>query len=159
MKEIKLTLGKVAVVDDDLFDYLNKWKWTAKKHRNTFYARRNIKLEGGKQKDIKMHRLIMGVTDPSKIIDHRDNNGLNNQRSNLRLCTLSQNQHNRQSNIGASKFKGVWKSKNRWRAEIVSDGTKKRLGSYIKEEEAAKAYNEAALKYHGEFARLNQIPA
>lgn len=157
MKEIKLTLGKIAIVDDVDFEYLNQWKWTAKKHRNTFYARRNIQLVGGKQRGIKMHRLIMGITDSNQIVDHRDHDGLNNQRCNLRLCTLNQNQHNRISRKGASKFKGVWRNGNRWSAAIMAFGEKKRLGSFVTEIEAAKAYNNAAVIFHGEFASINQI--
>lgn len=159
MKEIKLTLGKVAIVDDEDFEYLSQWKWTTKKHRNTFYARRNMKLPNGKNKDFKMHRVIMGVTDPRQLVDHRDNDGLNNQKSNLRPCSLNENQHNRISRKGSSKFKGVRKDGNKWYAQIMSYRVKRNLGSFDNEIDAAKAYNDAAIIYHGEFAHLNQISA
>lgn len=167
MKEIKLTQGKVALVDDADYEWLNQWKWWAHKDYNTFYARRSYLLNG-KTVGVKMHRLILNLTDPKIIGDHKDGNGLNNQRYNLRICTTSDNGRNRKTANGSSKFVGVsrvitkaqsGKDYQYWRGNIKPDKHSKiiNLGHFKTEAEAAKAYNEAALKYFGEFASLNVI--
>lgn len=158
MKEIKLTQGQVALVDDEDYEYLNQWKWYAQKSRGTFYACRYTKNEV-----LIMHRIILN-TPFNMEVDHRDHNGLNNQRHNIRNCTRSQNHMNKDPR-GSSKYLGVsWdKSRNKWRAFIqtrqISNGKRKTLfnGQYNTEEEAAIAYNEAAKRLHGEFANLNII--
>lgn len=159
MKQIPLTQGKFALVDDSEYDYLMQWKWYAKKGRNTYYACRNDNSCSG-QKTIRMHRQIMGVFDSQIKIDHSDGNGLNNQTSNLRQCTNSQNCMN--SRVGKNNklgIKGVClhRATNKYQASIRANGNKVYLGLYKTEEQAAKAYNEAAVKYHGEFARLNEL--
>jgi len=154
MKEIKLTQGKVALVDDKDYDFLNQWKWHALQSKNSFYAYRSQRY-GRIKRGIAMHRVIMNISDPHTLCDHKDRDGLNNQRSNLRLATKSQNAMNKKS-IGACKYLGVcWnKQPRKWIAQIKS-GNIKRLGAYNSAEEAARAYDEAAKKYHGEFANLN----
>jgi ribosomal protein L19E len=107
-----------------------------------------------------MHRLIMGVTDPKNIIDHKDCDGLNNQKSNLRRCTQGQNQANRpKRSYSIGKYKGIalapTKRKVRWRAQIKNIGKVLGLGYFDTQEEAAMAYDKAALEIHGEFANLN----
>lgn len=92
MKLIPLSRGLFAQVDDDMFDYLNQWKWYAHKHGNTYYARRND-YKNGKQKTLRMHNLIINKRSGMQT-DHRDHNGLNNQRYNLREATTAQNQYN-----------------------------------------------------------------
>jgi hypothetical protein len=159
MKEIQLTQGKVTLVDDEDFEMLNSFNWYAHKHRSTFYARRNDH-SNGRHKNVKMHRLILGITDPNIIIDHRDTNGLNNQRSNLRVCSNSQNQANRpKRKHSVSVYKGVTtgqtKRKETWRAQIKKGDKVIGLGSFNTQEEAAKAYDKAAIEVHGEFANLN----
>ena len=108
-----------------------------------------------------MHKVIMG-TKKGKIVDHKNRNSLNNQRYNLRFCTPSQSCMNRQKtkNLCASKYKGVSFRKNRstWTAEIYVDNIRIYLGSYKIEEQAALMYNFAAIKYHKEFACLNELP-
>lgn len=156
MKEIPLTQGKVALVDDEDFDYINQWKWYCQKsHGLSFYAIRNS--EGGIRM---MHRLIMNAS-VNIYIDHKDMDGLNNCRDNLRFATLSQNQHNRgklRNNTSGFKCVSYNKQKGKWEAYIEYNNKKYHLGLYEIIELAALAYNEAALKYHGEFARLNVIP-
>ena len=92
MKEIKLTQGKVALVDDEDFDFLNQWKWCAHKDGNNFYAVR-VDYSNGRanKKFLSMHRVLLGLTDPKIFPDHKDGDGLNNQRYNLRIATPSQN--------------------------------------------------------------------
>lgn len=157
MKEIILTRGMVAMVDDEDFEYLNQQKWYAAKSSKTFYARARPKKYG---KHIHMHRLILGVTEPNLFPDHRDKNGLNNQRSNLRIATRSQNNANKKP-IGVSKYLGVFYQRmatNRpWYSRILKNGVNKYLGSFETEKQAASAYNQAAKEIHGEFANFNDI--
>lgn len=156
MKPIWLTKEQFTMVDDADYDWLNQWKWCINSGKYTFYAKRAIKDPLKGQKIILMHRVILGVIDSKIDVDHKDSNGLNNQRSNLRIATRSQNQANkRSSKNGTSKYLGVcWdKQHKKWEARIKS----KRIGQYSDELEAAKCYNEAAIKAHGEFANLNKI--
>ena len=160
MKQIKLTKGKFALVDDEDFEYLNKFKWNAEKSRGRFYASRSAYINN-KKKNIRMHVNLINPEN-GKIVDHIDNNGLNNQRYNLRECTHSQNNTNKfiNKNGRTSRFIGVCLGKNKykkWRAVIKKDKKQISLGTYETELEAAIAYNEGAIKYHGEFARLNEV--
>jgi hypothetical protein len=155
MKQIPLTQDKFALVSDHRFDYLNQFEWQATFDGYNWYAQRT---EG--EKTIKMHREIMGVTDPFIFIDHRDNNGLNNQDENLRECTNAENQRKRgKAYNNKSGYKGVSfdKKKYRYRAQIRHGGDPVFLGHFENPKDAALAYNEAAKKYHGEFAYLNPV--
>jgi hypothetical protein len=155
MKPIKLTQGLSALVDDDDFDSLNKHRWHAHRCKKTFYAERKIK-----QSTTGMHRVIM-ETPGGMEIDHIDGNGLNNQKSNLRHCTHSQNNMNgRKHKSNTTEFKGVFMQKRtrKWKAQIGYNHATKYLGCYDTAIEAAIAYNNAAVKYFGEFAKLNQVP-
>lgn len=161
MKEIKLTRDKVAIIDDEDFEKVNAFKWNCRIMGNYSYAFTNIKKEDGTKTSMSMHRYIMNP-ESSYVVDHIDKNGLNNQKSNLRLATVSQNNSNRKSQTGSkSRFLGVsfYKKTSKWVAFISFGGNNrnKHLGYYKTEEEAAAAYNNAALKYHGEFANLNKI--
>ena len=155
-KEIQLTQGKIAIVDDADFEYLNQYKWHIyKQNRNNFYAR-TIVYENKKRIAIVMHRLL--VKCEGKIIDHISGDGLDNRRSNIRCCTRSQNPINRRININnLSGFKGVswYKPAEKWRAQIQYKKIVYHLGCFEKRIDAARAYNQAAQKYHGEFAKLN----
>jgi hypothetical protein len=158
MKEIELTQGYKAIVDDADYDELNKFKWYASKYRNTFYALRATYTDG--KHIIKMHRQILGLTKgDGKLADHINHNGLDNQRFNLRVCTQTENNCNQQlqTRSKSSRFKGVsWdKANNKWFAKIKVNKTITFLGRFTSETEAAKTYDAAAIKYHGEFACLN----
>lgn len=158
MKEISLTQGKVALVDDGDFDWLNHYTWHALKTGYTFYASTSI-FWNGKHKNVYMHRLLLDI--PSGFdTDHRDSDGLNNTRANLRVASRSLNNANSRKRKGTtSKYKGVsWKSdKGKWRAQIRLNRWFY-LGCFVNEIEAALAYNKAALEHFGEFAKLNPIP-
>lgn len=163
MKQIPLTQGQFALVDDEDFEELNQFKWSAAKFKNKFYAvRTRLKREDffikGKKVMIKMHRQILGLTDPKIYCDHRDRDSLNNQRHNLRSCDFIENSRNKSPEKGSSsKYKGVhWNKKNeKWRSSIRINGKSKYLGSFYDEIEAAKKYDEYAKIYHKEFAYLN----
>lgn len=160
MKEIILTQGKVAKVDDTDFEWLSQWNWFAHKgsgNRLRFYAERGD-YTSGRRKSVLMHREIakrMGIdTRP----DHRDCDGLNNQRSNLRDATEDQNNQNRRKQLGAtSQFKGVYwsKTEQKWCARIFVAGKRVQLGLFKDEKSAGRAYDAAARKHFGQFARIN----
>lgn len=158
MKEIPLTRGLHAIVDDEDYEWLNRHKWCALKHKSTFYAVRGV----GPRKNFStvfMHRDILNPS-PGMETDHRNGNGLDNRRCNLRECTRSQNNANQRSHRGStSKFRGVsWcDHSKRWVAQLNHNGTRVLFKRFSTEQEAALAYNDAALKYFGEFARLNVI--
>jgi hypothetical protein len=151
MKEIPLTQGKFALVDDADYDWLNQWKWCAwTPDGKTFYAKRATKT-----KTFFMHIVVFGV----KGVDHRDSNGLNNQRENLRAANKSQNGCNRGANQGnKSGLKGVsWAKRDKlFRARITLNGKSTQVGTFKNSIDAAKAYDAAAIKLHGEFAKTNQ---
>lgn len=155
MKEIQLTQGQIALVDDEDFDSLNQYKWYAMKDGNTFYAARNIEVDG-KRTIVRMHYSIMN----GKGIDHIDGNGCNNLHSNLRLCTHNQNMMNkRKQKNTTSIYKGVCfhKRADKWVAHIMITRTLIYLGLFASEIDAAKAYNTKAIELFGEFANLNNI--
>ena len=160
MKRIKLTQGKYAVVDDADYAWLNQWKWTAAKYLNgNFYAVRYSPMKKGKHYQISMARLILGLERGDKRqADHIYHNTLDNRRDNLRLCTIQQNHMNQKPSLkSSSRFKGVgWhKMAKKWKASIKISGKSKHLGNFTKEENAARAYDTAAIKEFGEFACLN----
>jgi hypothetical protein len=153
---IPLTQGQFALVDDDDFEWLSRYKWAAycalkrthKKH--CYYAYRGTR-NGDKVQSHFMHRVILNAP-TGVLVDHRDGNGLNNQRANLRLCTRTQNIHNTATQRNSkSGLKGVLQSPSGlWRAVIC-------IGTFRTRELAAAAYNEAAKQLRGEFAYLNKL--
>lgn len=156
MKEIQLTKGVSTLVDDWNYDWLNQWKWYAKESGNLFYASR-IEIINGKRILISMHRII-NKTPINLECDHIDHNTLNNQEYNLRNATDTQNAINRIYPT-TTGYRGVHFSKyhNKFQAQILIKGKKKHLGYFNNPIEAAKKYDIAARKYHGEFAIVNFI--
>lgn len=161
MKEIPLNHGRVALVDDADYELLMLWKWYAIKGKGTYYATRGVwDGQNKKQSHVLMAREIMGATDPSVLVDHRDRNGLNNQRNNLRLCSVHQNNCNKTPKKNrASEYLGVyWYPKlNKWRVKITHNYKTIHVGVFENEIDAAFAYNDAAVKHHGDFANLNEV--
>lgn len=165
MKEIKLTgsyaEGRTTMVDDEDYEILNKHKW----YYNKGYAVRGT----SKRKLLGMHQQLMKNEDIFLVVDHIDGNPLNNQKSNLRLATRKQNITNRRvkKDKKTSGYIGVhlWVKNDRktnkiykqWGASCQSSG-KKHVVLCKTEIEAAIIYNEMAIKYHGEYTRLNDIP-
>ncbi len=165
MKYIPLTgsrgKGLFAIVDDDNYEYLNQWRWQLSRFG---YVKRspNVRINGIRAtRYIAMHSLVIeriGKLD----IDHKNRNKLDNRRSNLRLATRGQNRANSALIQSASGYRGVIPTRNKnteyqWQAQIQFDKHKFYLGKFTSRELAAKAYNTAAIKYHGEFATLNVV--
>ncbi len=157
--KILLGNGKFTMIDEDDYKNLSQWKWSCSYNG---YAWRRVSLGyvNGKRKRaiIFMHRFIMN-TPSDMITDHINGDKLDNRKSNLRICTYTQNSRNSISKRGSSKYKGVYldKSENRWVAQIVVNKKTKFLGRYNTQEEAASIYNNEAKKQFGEFSRVNNI--
>lgn len=158
MREIPLTQGKVALVDDEDYERVMQFKWHAVRGRNSWYARRSIRTAPKtKQKTLWMHRLLVDAA-KGDFVDHSDGDGLKNTRQNVRKCTRAQNARNqRTAKHNTSGFKGVsfHKLKRVWQANIRVDSRLIYLGSFKSAEEAAKAYDKAAVEHHRQFSRLN----
>ena len=161
MKKIKLTQGQYAIVDNNDFDYLNQYKWHAAfdKRSGKYYCIRSQYNKITKKDDtIRMHRLIMNCPKGLQI-DHINHNRLDNRKNNLRIVNNSQNQMNRKINKNkTSKYKGVYLfCKNKWRVIAAFNKKKYHLGLFDNEIDAAKKYNEFAIKYFKEYAYLNEV--
>ena len=155
MKEINLSQGRVTIVDDDDFEEISKHKWNYAQG----YAKRNIAAGAGKQATLHMHVAIMGKTGGLEI-DHVNGNGLDNRRDNLQFVTHAQNLQNKAPDKNTSSvYKGVsWNKRiKRWTSQIMIDKKLRHLGRYENEQAAALAYNNAAIKHFGQYARLNTI--
>lgn len=153
MKTIPIKQGGFALVDDCDFDSLSKFTWLM---HNAGYAIRREEINGV-QKNIRMHRQIMGFPD-GKDIDHINRNKLDNRKDNLRVCTRLQNSKNQKLKpCNTSGFKGVSKLKTKWQANIRNGKTFSYLGCFNAPKEAAQAYDRAALRLHGEFACTNKM--
>lgn len=151
---IPLTRGLHAVVDADMFDWLNQWKWQALRSRNTFYAKRTER-SNGLQWGVTMHREILGVP-TSVLVDHRDRNGLHNFRSNLREATPSQNSTNKTYRLARSGYRGVHQQKSgRWKATACLAGKRMCAGTFDTPLQAALAYDAMAREAFGAFAVTN----
>ncbi len=153
MRRIPLNGGKIALVDDCDYLRLSKFHWTATEGRNTFYAIRTI-WTGERSKAIRMHREILGANDEIKV-DHRNRNGLDNRRKNLRTATTVQNCANspkRKQNT--SGFKGVYfcTKTNRWRARLETQGVRYHIGRFDTARAASIAYRRFHRELFGEFS-------
>ena len=160
---IPLTQGMNARVSREDYSFLMQWKWCAQKKKdNTYYAVRGVRLRG-KSTLIRMHNVIAQRSGlEGSYIDHKDGNGLNNCRTNLRDATKSLNMANRGRTLAnQSGYKGVsWhKHGHKWVAQIKANGRYYYLGLFGDKNSAARAYNDAAIKHFGEFARLNDVTA
>lgn len=154
----------IALVDEEDFEWLSQWNWKMASYGKYCYCFRSKRENKSKIQHFYMHREIMkkhGLLEEGKLIDHIDRNPLNNQKSNLRCCTRAENSRNREKiKGGLSKYLGVsLHSGKYWSAQIKNNSKSIYLGSFKTEIEAALAYNEAAKKYHGEFANLNIVTA
>ena len=153
---IWLSQGKYAIVDNEDYDFLNQWKW----HANCGYALRKIKAQcKSRQKALAMHRFINN-TPEGLLTDHIKGRTLDNRKSNLRICSGAENQHNqRLSAANTSGLKGVrWNKKLRkWQTGINVNKKAVYLGLYENKTEAAIAFDKAAVKHHGEFAKTNKM--
>lgn len=157
MKKIQLTRGQVATVDDEDYKEQSKHKWHAMWNGTRFYACRKI---GHRGPLLYMHREIMKPSDNEEVDHISPNSTLNNIKSNLRICSTPQNQWNTGPNkANKSGFRGVcWdKRKRKWRCSICVFPQRIFLGYFILAEDAAGVWNEAAIKFHGEFAFQNQV--
>lgn len=159
MKKIKLSQGKFALVDNNKFKTVNKFKWSYSYYG---YAYRSIKSDGIWKHEL-MHRKLLGLHDPRIHVDHINGNRADNRLLNLRICTRSQNLANRGKTIkNTSGYKGVvyhndGKRKKPWIAQIGFMGSHLFIGNYRTAREAAIAYNKQAKKLHGKFAYLNKV--
>lgn len=158
MKTIPLTQGKVALVDDEDFKWLSQWKWQLKTDRSgNQYASRMQSGPNGVRKLVLMH-IVVKPPPEGMINDHRDGNGINNQKQNLRAATRSQNCMNRRSRKQHG-FKGIAFQKNlkKWTASVRTKGKYYHLGVFGTAREAAEAYNAKAVELFGSFANLNSL--
>jgi len=160
VKEIKLTKGKSCKVDDDDYDFLNQFGWCCWDDGSGYYYAHRWNPNG--KVAIRMHRML-AAAGPDDFVDHADGDGLNNQRSNLRICTRSQNTVNSPARKGKrySNYKGVsavWnknKTKKYWTAQSRKNGDLHHIGCFPDEVSAARAYDKKAKELFGDFARLN----
>jgi hypothetical protein len=154
VREIPLTQGKAALVDDEDYDRVAALNWCATKYDGDLFYARCTSL------DVDLHRFILDAPRGLRV-DHKNGDGLDCQRSNLRYATVSQNaQNKRRSRLSRWPYKGIthmgprFKSKP-FRAVIKLDGVHRHIGTYATAEEAARAYDQKARELFGEFARLN----
>jgi hypothetical protein len=157
-RRIDIGEGEWTIVDVEDYYRYGRFKWSLVGTGKNLYAVRNVKVGPRRTKIVRLHREIMSAP-RGILVDHRNNNGLNNLRSNLRLATHSQNQCNKRKTRSktSSKFRGVYFDKRRaqWQAYIRYNGKRTYLGKFSDETEAARAYDRAARECHKEFARMN----
>lgn len=156
MKEIPLTQGKVALVDDEDYAIVLRWKWCLSRGQGGLkYAIHSIRANGHLT-TIPMHRVILRLYQ-GRVCDHINGDGLDNRKANLRLCTQQQNTYNQRARrVSATGYKGPYLHKGGlWKSSITVNGKTKYLGYWQTARQAALIYDAAARQYFGEFARLN----
>jgi AP2 domain/HNH endonuclease len=153
VKSLPLSMGLVAIVCDADYEAVALFKWTAQKGKNGCYYAYRRDAFGRK---VYLHREIVGAQ-PNETVDHKNGDGLDCRRRNLRRCTNAQNMQNMRRGRGISSFKGVgwFRRDSKWRAYIVQDAQQIHLGYFDHEEDAARAYDSAAIKLFGQFAKVN----
>lgn len=153
-KQLPLTQGKFAIVDDDVYEWASKYKWHAVRKKNSFYAVRNTERNPHQTK-IHLHREIMSAP-IGVMVDHINGDGLDNRRENMRFANYAENGRNRgmQTN-NKSGYKGVGLFGGRWYSRIGVDGEQVHIGYFRDPEDAAMAYDAAAIAFHGDFAKTN----
>lgn len=157
MKTIKLTKNQFAIVDDEDYDRINKYKWQAVPNRDKWYAKRSFTVGKCKRIGVRLHRFILNAP-PDKDVDHINGNTLDCRKSNLRICNESQNAQNRgKTKSNTSGFKGVsYKKKNhKWYSQIMFDKHNYHIGYFNNPVDAAIAYDKKAIEFFGEFANIN----
>lgn len=162
MKTIRLTKGYVAKVDDEDFDRLSRWSWSAKISRSGNVYALTVRTTKKIQEHFQMHRVIIDCPDDMQV-DHINGDTLDNRRENLRICTQAQNLWNRgKSRRNTSGYKGVFVNRvsansgyPRYYAQIRVNGRKITRGMFDSPEDAARMYDVLARQHHGEFARTN----
>ena len=156
MATIPLSRGMEALVDDDDFERLSVFNWSAAKTRSYFYAITMVARGDCSRWMLYMHRFLMFGLDSSDLfVDHINGYGLDNRKTNLRVCTNRENQQNQRKIRGRSMYKGVSLEGKKWKVTIRVNGDRIRIGGFLTEEDAAKAYDDLARKYYGEFAFTN----
>jgi hypothetical protein len=160
MKRIPLSNGAFAVIDDDDYERISKFKWWLNSHG---YAARSIwygRDKSPKHRNVTMHREILGVTDHAREVDHKNEDRLDNRKSNLRACDHNENASNRRKpRSNKSGYKGVVKhpQSKGWIAQITVKGKNNYLGHFSTPQSAALAYNNAAAGSFGDYAKLNDV--
>lgn len=159
--------NRELLYDDEDEAFVRTYSWHVWKHptiHDLYYSRTNLSIGIGIQRTVAFHRLLLDLTDRNSEVDHINHNGLDNRRDNLRVCSRHQNQANARPGVDqTSKYKGVYFKKARahqstpWIAQIQVNNQQVHLGCFDTAEAAARAYNEAALKYFGDFALINQF--
>jgi hypothetical protein len=140
-----------AIVDDADLALVSRYRWYAIKKRQTTYAQTDINGYA-----VGMHRIILGLKYGDGLQgDHRDGNGLDNRRANLRTATRSDNQRNQVHRIPKNGYRGIFRQNSGWRAQLQIKGKTKYIGIFPTKEAAALAYDQSAREVYGEFAVLN----
>jgi hypothetical protein len=162
MLRVPLSQGRWATIDPEDAENVLQYRWYIDRSNRSGreYARSNVYLPNGKHTTILMHRLIAGFPGTRSVVDHRNGDGLDNTRANLRVCSYSNNLMNQRPRTdGTSRFKGVsWNTKrSKWVVNIQIKGRNTYIGLAECEEEAAVLYNIAAQLFYGEYACLNPV--
>jgi hypothetical protein len=158
-RTLQLTQGRNALIDEDDWGRVGSIRWNLQRGGNNYYASHNKAANSrrdGRRRwtRLMLHRLVLGV-EGKPFVDHKNGDGLDNRKANLRVATHSENQRNRRPCLSKSRFKGVFPKGRRWRSQIGLNGRSIHLGTFDKEEDAARAYDRAAIEHFGEFALTN----